>query len=88
MEYLVLYFTGVVILFVLELWLQHRHKQYYKYVVYMTLVLSGAYKFAQHIMAGRGYVYVFFLSLAMALFAAYITRTYLGEKPAAAKEAQ
>lgn len=88
MEYLVLYLAGVVLLFVLEVWLQHRHKQYYKYVVYMTLVLSGAYAFARHVVAGRGYVYVFFLSIAMALFAAYITRTYLGEKPAAANETQ
>lgn len=85
MLYLVPYFTGIILMLAIQRWVQHRHKQYVKYVVYLTLVVSGAYGFSRFLLAGQGFVYTFFLTIGMALLAAYSTRTSLVEKPAKAK---
>lgn len=85
MLYLVLYFLGLFIMLAIQLWVQHRHKQYYKYVFYLVLVVSGAYGFSRFLLADQGFVYTFFLAIGMALFAAYITRTSLVKKASEAK---
>jgi hypothetical protein len=85
MLYLVPYFAGLFIMLAIRLWIQHRHKQYYKYIVYLTLVVSGAYGFSRSLLADQGFVHIFLLTIGMVLFAAYITRTSLGEKPAEAR---
>ena len=85
MLYLVPYVAGTILMQAIQLWVSHRHKQYYKFVLYMTLVVSGAYEFAKFLLAGRGYVYTIFLAIGMALFTAYITRLSLVQKPADAK---
>ncbi|HEY1113940.1 MAG TPA: hypothetical protein VGE66_10270 [Chitinophagaceae bacterium] len=85
MLYLVPYFAGLFIMLASRLWIQHRHKQYYLYIIYMTLVLTGAYGFSRSLLADQGFVYIFILTIGMALFAAYITRTSLVEEPTEAK---
>jgi hypothetical protein len=86
MEYLVPYFVGFLLMLAIQRWVQHRYKQYYKFVLYITLVVSGAYKFSQYVIGPAGFVYVLCLTLAMALLAALITRTALLVKTTGAKE--
>lgn len=85
MLYLVPYVAGIMLMLAIQVWVSHRHKQYYKFVLYMTLVVSGAYGFARFLLAGQGYIYTILMSIGMALFAAYITRTSLLDKPSGAQ---
>ena len=85
MLYLVPYVAGIILMVAIQLWVRHRHKQYYKFVLYMTLVVSGAYGFARYLLAGQGQGYTILMAIGMALFAAYITRTSLVHKPSDAQ---
>lgn len=78
MLYLLLYFLGIITMLAIHLLVQHKHRQYYKYIVYMTLVISGAYKFSSTLLTGQEFFYTIFLTITMCVVAAYISRLAIG----------